>query len=574
MESLAEFLKKLTIFEGLTDDELADLLPYCKQYDFKQGAIVAYQGDSADALFIVRQGRLGAFTVDVNGVTTDKRPYLPGQYFDDTWLISPKTYPATIRTEMDGRLIKLRGEEFRAFLSKHPEANLDLSQAAWDEIDRTPLGAPAAKEFKRLRLLPDEVVEFESRRSGWLLAGSLILPIILLFVIPVITGFVLRSLTGQLGRGVIATALLTALPALIWVVFRYLNWANDYVLVTNRHLVQREFELTTLRIRIVKIPLDRVQSITVVKPNVLETLLNIGTLRVTTGAQEAALVFDRVRNPQGAADALTRVRRASSNVESGRSREALRQSLEQYFNVAPPLAEVQAEQSEEAPPPSARSRPSFLRRSARPAASTTTLTYGRHWLVLVRRSWWVVVLGLVLFFTARYVLLRFPEFQGGAATVIIVILFFVIAFLFFYYYENWANDVFQVTENQVVDIDRGPLGFTENRKTADLTNIQNVQAISPSFWATIFGYGRVVIDTAGASAEIVFEDVTSPAEIQAEIFRRRDLLRQQQSARDAVTRREEMTLMLDVYQQVTEQDRIPRRTPPLNESTESPSTPS
>lgn len=569
MESLAEFLKKLTIFEGLTDEELADLLPYCKQYDFKQGAIVAYQGDSADSLFIVRQGRLGAFTVDITGVTTDKRPYLPGQYFDDTWLISPKTHPATLRAEMDGRLIKLRGEDFLGFLTNHPEANLDLSQAAWDEIDRTPLAAPTAKEFKRLRLLPDEVVEFESRRSGWLLAGSLLLPLVLLFVIPFVTLFILRSLTGQLGRGIILISLLTALPVLTWVIFRYLNWANDYLLITNRHLVQREFELTTLRVRIVKIPLDRVQSITVVKPNVLETVLNIGTLRVTTGAQEAALVFDRVRNPQGAAGALTRVQRASSNVESGRSREALRQSLEQYFNVAPPLAEVQLEEPEDAPPPG-RSRPGFLRRSTTRPVISTTLTYGRHWVVLVRRSWWVVILGFVLFFTARYVLLSFPEYQGPAASVIIVGLFLVIAFLFFYYYENWANDVFQVTENQVVDIDRGPFGFTENRKTADLTNIQNVQAISPSFWATIFGYGRVVIDTAGASAEIVFEDVTNPAEIQSEIFRRRDLLRQQQSARDAVTRREEMTLMLDVYQQVTEQDKIPRRTPPLSESTETP----
>ena len=575
MESLGEFLKKLAIFEALTEEEMADLLPLCKQYAFKQGAIVAYQGDSANALFIVRQGRLGAFAMDVNGVTTAKRPYLPGQYFDDTWLIGPKVHPATVRAEMDGRLIQLRGEDFLHFLAAHPDAELDLSEAAWAELDRTPVAAPAAEHFGKLELIPGEIVEFESRRSGWLLVGFLVLPILLLIFFPVAAGFMVSALSGGFTSGAVGLALLAGLAPLAWVIFRYLNWANDYLLITNRHIAQREFDLATLRIRTVKIPLDRVQSVSIVKPNLLETLLNIGTLRITTGAQEAPVVFDLVRNPRAAQEALARVRQASSTLESGRSREALRQSLEQYFTVAPPLVEVQDETL--APPlPSQPSRlPRFMRRRpvAPPTNLQTTVTYGRHWLVLVRKTLWVVLLGIVYLFTARYMVLHYPQFQGPSAGIAIVVLFLGIFFLFVYYYQNWANDIFQVTENQVVDIDRGPFNFTESRKTADLLNIQNVEAISPTFWATIFGYGRVVIDTAGASAEIVFEDVTKPAEIQAEIFRRRDRLRQKQQAQDAVARRQEMLLMLDVYQQVTEQDKIPRRTPRPDERTD-PLTPS
>ena len=575
MESLGEFLKKLAIFEALTEEEMADLLPLCKQYAFKQGAIVAYQGDSANALFIVRQGRLGAFAMDVNGVTTAKRPYLPGQYFDDTWLIGPKVHPATVRAEMDGRLIQLRGEDFLHFLDAHPGAELDLSEAAWAELDRTPVAAPAAVHFGKLELLPGEIVEFESRRSGWLLARRLLLPILLLIFIPVTTGFVISALAGGFTRSAIFPTLLTALVSLAGVIFSYLNWANDYLLITNRHIAQREFELATLRVRTVKIPLDRVQSVSIVKPDLLETLLNIGTLRITTGAQEAPVVFDLVRNPRAAQEALARVRQAGSTLESGRSREALRQSLEQYFTVAPPLAEVQDETL--APPlPSQPSRlPRFMRRrpAAPPTNLQTTVTYGRHWLVLVRKTWWVVLLGVGLLLAVRYVVVHHPQLRIPLGGVIVAGLSFFVCFLFYYYYQNWANDIFQVTENQVVDIDRGPFNFTESRKTADLLNIQNVEAISPTFWATIFGYGRVVIDTAGASAEIVFEDVTKPAVIQAEIFRRRDRLRQKQQAQDAVARRQEMLLMLDVYQQETEQDKIPRRTPRPDERTD-PLTPS
>lgn len=566
METLTDFLRRLAIFEHLSDEELAALAAICKQYDFQTGALVAYQRDTADALFIVRWGRLEAVAVDDAGVVIPPRRYYgPGDYFDDTWLLSPKIHPATIRALEAGRLIKIYGEDFISFLQAYPNAELDLSEAAWQEVDRS-LAAPPTGTIARVQLLPGELVEYESRRTGLLLAWDLTLPLALLVGIPLVVGVLLRSLSGSFTVGVVVITLLSSLIPLAFAVLRYLNWANDHLIITNKHLMHTEFDLTTLQGKIIKIPLDRVQSVTVLRPNLLETILGVGSVRVTTGAQDVGLIFDKIRQPQEAEVALLRVRQQTSSLEAGRSREALRAALEDYYQIPGEVSETQDEPPADAGEGDAPASwwSGWLRRQPPPPDPVHTVTYGRHWVVLVRRTWWLALLVIGIFWGGSWLWQTFPGVRiplFGASMIFLLVIFLGV---FYYYYENWANDVFQITDYLVIDIDRGPFGFTESRKTAELINVQNVAAERPSIWATLFGYGRVVIDTAGASAEIVFQDVTRPNEIQAEIFRRRDLLRRQQQAQDAVKRREEMTLLLDVYQQVAEQGKIPRRTPPAH----------
>ena len=45
-----EFLGKLTIFSDLSEEELEDLARICEEYEFDNGATIAYQRDVADKL--------------------------------------------------------------------------------------------------------------------------------------------------------------------------------------------------------------------------------------------------------------------------------------------------------------------------------------------------------------------------------------------------------------------------------------------------------------------------------------------------------------------------------------------
>ena len=131
----------------------------------------------------------------------------------------------------------------------------------------------------------------------------------------------------------------------------------------------------------------------------------------------------------------------------------------------------------------------------------------------------------------------------------------------FWQMEDWRNDTFQITDRYVIDIDRRPFGFGESRKQAELDNVQNVNADRPNLLATLFNFGNVVIDTAGATADIVFESVTNPSRVQTDIFTRRDQYQQKQRIASGAQRRKEYAVLLDVYKQAEEQQRLPQRTP-------------
>ena len=118
---------------------------------------------------------------------------------------------------------------------------------------------------------------------------------------------------------------------------------------------------------------------------------------------------------------------------------------------------------------------------------------------------------------------------------------------------------------KVIDIDRKPFGFGESRKQAPLRNIQNVRAERPGFFATLFDYGNVHIETAGADSDIIFDRIPHPSQVLSDIFRRLEEYRENQRRKDGETRREEYAVLLDVYRQEMERDRIPRRMPPIDE---------
>ncbi len=147
----------------------------------------------------------------------------------------------------------------------------------------------------------------------------------------------------------------------------------------------------------------------------------------------------------------------------------------------------------------------------------------------------------------------------------VLVLGFINLLVFIWRFEDWRNDTFQVTDRYVVDIDRAPFGFGESRKQAELGNVQNVNADRPGFFQTILNFGNVHIETAGASADITFEQVANPSRVQSDIFARREQYAQNQRIREGQQRRKEYAVFIDAFQQAVEQDRLPRRTPPIDD---------
>jgi uncharacterized membrane protein YdbT with pleckstrin-like domain/CRP-like cAMP-binding protein len=571
----AEFLSRLPIFQGLDEEALEGLAAIAAEYAFDAGAIVAYQRDVTNRLTIVKSGRLFARAVDRHGVARESRSYLPGQYFEDVWLFVPSVHPATVKGAEDGRLLVIDGAQFLTFVEGSRGAlaqmapNFDdennptgLSQAAWDEAQK--VLRKSARQRGSVTLLSEELVEYHSRRSGWYLFLRLIGPVLFAAFVPAILYAFIPAQPPILGvlKWFIPSLLLLLSFALI--LLRYIDWHSDFFVITNKHMTHHEFELRHFRTRIVQIPISQIQSVEILKPTFVSNLFNIGTARVTTAAQQGVVLFDYIDDPIEVRDTLARLTERVRAVDEGLAQAAMRQSVESHFQIDPYLRQVEigvpATLVTGGRPERETMWSNFRRRYAWRDERPNLITYRKHFFALIKEAIYPLLF-LLAFVLLTALLIAVASPIADWLWIALSVLFLVAIGYLVWEIEDWRNDLFQLTDRYVVDIDRRPFGFGESRKQAPLGNIQNVNAERPNFFATLFNYGNVRIETAGATAEIVFESVPSPNLVQADIFRQLDAFRQQQRIQEGKRRRDEYAVLLDVYKQATEQDRIPRRTP-------------
>jgi uncharacterized membrane protein YdbT with pleckstrin-like domain len=126
-------------------------------------------------------------------------------------------------------------------------------------------------------------------------------------------------------------------------------------------------------------------------------------------------------------------------------------------------------------------------------------------------------------------------------------------------FDDWQNDIYQVTATRIIDVERLPLFFREERREASLGMIQNINLEIPGILGQLLNYGSVNIETAGAGA-FTFDYVADPRAVQSEIFRRVEAFRSQQRQAEAGRRRTELLDWFSVYDQV--RNSTPSASPP------------
>ena len=184
-----------------------------------------------------------------------------------------------------------------------------------------------------------------------------------------------------------------------------------------------------------------------------------------------------------------------------------------------------------------------------------TIIYRKHWFVLLKQVWQPTLLFLfgfavIVWRTVDWVQ---PGGQSGLdksfISIVAVMLVFVLGW-WLYQYVDWSNDIFQVTEDQIFDIDRKPLG-REERKSALLDNIQATEYERAGFLQVLLNYGNVYI-TVGAT-HMTFFDVFDPPSVQQDIDRRRMARVERKKQSDLADERNRIADWFAAYHRSTEE---------------------
>ena|GEM_PF-1480822 len=429
-------------------------------------------------------------------------------------------------------------------------------------------GAPAPSPEGELPL-PYKV------RRHWVVPLGQVTPLVgLLLVILVLMG--LGVLSGVLLPVGFFLFMLFGFVAL----YRFADWLNDTYEVTSRAVIHTEKQLFFSQQRY-EIPLQQIQNVNI-RVGVIGQYLGFGNVDIDTAAQKGQIDFTTIPRP---AYVQELIQKASAQARSGLSvqrGESIRQQIEDqlYPERLKPSVPPSVLIAPEAPPEDGTQKAARFRafRDWFPRFEIREdgqVIWRKHWINLLQRTGLQFVLMLVSIYlvlafalasaTASLALPRISLFPvaliGFSAWLFMLVLFLSLlsALWFIYQYVDWRNDVYIITEDEVIDVEKDLFMFpffflsTENRRQASLANVQYVDLKIPNPIAMILKYGHVIVQTAGAEGTLDFLWVSKPRNVHTEILQRLAEFEERNREREFQERWGDMPRWFETYRDIVDQ---------------------
>ena len=548
IDDRTHFLAGIHLFRGLSEDELTFVAENLEEVHYPAEHAIIKQGELKDGFFLLYRG-----SVRVERLERKQKKHLidlvSGDYFGEGGLASRQRRSASIISQEPVVLLKISRSKFEELVKKFPKikVNFNVSFSSRRLIQRL--------KFKWVE--PDEVIYFLARKHPVLLIQGLVAPITLA-ILYLLAFLFFQKILAQvpfLLDGMNIIAFLAIAGRVLWVV---IDWRNDYYIVTNQRVVWLE-KVVGLYDSRQEAPLNSILSVGV-ETLMIGRALDYGNVIVRTFVGK--IPFNYVSHPYQAAAIVEEFWRRSQEVSRREDIDAVKEALREKLDPTKKKKKVRPLAPEKKTLPSPY-KPSLLMILSSDIfrlrfEEKGTITYRRNIFVLFKQtalSFTLIVLDIIGIALRLYQLQLISDQQLvtnsngiiGIDTVFLILIIIMVVFLFpwwLYQYLDWSNDFFQVTNNQILDVDRKPLG-SEQRSTASLDSILSTRAERIGFLGYIFNYGNVYISV--GSNELVFEDVHDPVAVQLDIDRRRIARNAQKKEKDNAAERDRLATWIATY---------------------------
>lgn len=537
-EYAEQALAVVGLFQGLNREDLQELADITHRVSHRAGEVIWRQGDLGTTFYVVLEGEVEARVVDPRGIERVDRTLGPGEYFGETSLLTGETHEATMVPRTDCELLCIRKADF-------------------DDLLRRRSGM-----VQRLRMRSEVRRKYEAPHFAWFEAGEV--PALfrlrhpahlawrLKFGLAVFLGGVVLMLVGGAGEPSVALvyvgAILSALGAL-WCLWDYVDWRNDFFMVTNRRVVQVEKVVLLSEVRN-QAGLEQIQDVHTTRRGPIHYALGVGDVSLETAGQTGQIGFTFVSDPEGVRETIFQQIDRMKALERATTREEIRRALERRLQ-GEPVPEPEEPLKPEAPPHerkllsvrTLREMLEYLRPRMREERGGV-ITWRKHWYILLRKTGLQI---LVLGFLTVWGLTS----AGSQATCMPVLFAWLgVLCLFWYHYEDWRNDIYQVAGDMIVDMKKRPLLLGTTRKTGELDNIQNVSARTEGVFQQVLNVGDVLIETAGRTQNFEFKGVHNPQEVANEIWRALARRRRRVEREERVGRQQELADWFEEYERL------------------------
>jgi CRP-like cAMP-binding protein len=546
-KQIVNFLDKIHLFNGLKEADLSDIAATLEERNLLSDTLIFERGDKPDGFYMIFKGKVKITRPSEKGEDF-LASLVAGDYFGEEALFENRTRSASIRTVEDSVILFLSRENFNALLNKFEALKPNFQVA----IKSRKLAR--ATQFKWLG--KNEVVYFVARRHKIRLYQVLLAPFFSL-IIPILL-FAWAALSGATTPVAVGIILIVAI--ILWTVWIVIDWSNDYYIVTNQRVVWVERVIGIYDSR-QEAPLTTLLSVGV-ETDMIGRALDYGHISVRTFVGN--IRFEYVDHPNQAGELIRELWERSKTKGVQAQKDAMKNAIRAKLGL--PIIKA----PDEPLPPIVPEDKNLSKKSLLRIVISNlfklrtedggTVIYHKHWIVLLQQAsrpliFFLVLLGLMI--SRAWNLAQDPNnflFErletGGFRpdTIFVTIPLLMLPFIGWMVWEyiDWNNDIFKVTPDEIMDIDKKPLG-TEERRAAQIENILSTEYKRVGLMGYLFNYGTVYISVGGT--KLSFQDVLDPAGVQADINRRRMARIAKKSDESANVERERMAVWLAAYHQ-------------------------
>jgi hypothetical protein len=521
------FLRKSHLFHGLSDQELVSVAETMQENSYQANELVFTEGAAADAFYMVYKGR-----VQLSRQNREQGRRLAtlfeGDYFGERGLIKGAFRNATVKAAEATTLLILYRDDFKKLLKKAPHL--------WENFDLMMDSRQLATQLKFGWLKENEVIYFLARKHVFLLVRALVLPV--LGLSGILGLLMLAYLFQWLWLGAAGGFFLVI--DLAWGLWRYVDWGNDFYIVTNQRVVWLEKVIGLYDSR-QEAPMSTILSVNT-ESDFWGRYLDYGTVIVRIFTGQIRMTY--VRHPKQAAGMIEEYWNRAKSATRQMDEESIKNAIRTKLGVARPAQPPALSTATSGPA----TRESKLAKSWRELFTLRSetgdlVTYRKHWVVLLRDTFLQIIslLGLLVASFASPFVIGTPPLW--LVLIELAILLGIIGW-WIYGFEDWRNDQYQVTPDQIIDVYKRPFGV-EDRKAAPLEGILSTEYKRSGLFQYLFNYGTVFINVGGAKFD--FEDVADPPTVLQDILRRQEIKLIRKKEAETAVERDRMASWLAYY---------------------------
>ena len=534
-ELILTLLHEVPLFSGLNVEELERLGEEFVMVELPKDEILFQAQEATDGLFVIDSGQVALLGADgkqteilkhADVIGTEALNYLPAR-------------EKTAMALTDAQVFFLSNKQIQALYASVP--------AFKETVSVLFNSARLAAYIPMAWLEPGEKIYMMARKHPVFLLFRSIPPI---FVFAALW-FLMMFLSSQSAFWSLAGLVAGFLFCLLWLVWNINNWANDFYLITSRRMVWVE-HVTGFYDSRQEAPLSTLISVGI-KTSQLGYFLGYSDVIVRTYIGD--IRFERVGHASTIGKLIetnwARGKRVDLELDACEIRKALRQKFgKEAEDITAKDLQVELGTVESTPKEVNFFQWLFADFVRVRHEVGGTITYRKHWLILLQKlilPLFALVLSII--FVVAIITHNLIQVDYTMGLVAGYFLIFVAAGMLVYQYIDWRNDLFQLTPNQVIDLDRKPFG-RESRRSAPLENILSIEYERRGFIPMLFNYGTVYI-TIG-NTQLTFNNVYQPSVVQQDIFTRMGEHAKERDDRNTMLERERVAQWFKVFQEEAE----------------------